>query len=178
MDPTSGGAGQTMEEVRAMPAIPLPDLLAYFDAVRAVTRHYLEQATEAELAQEYPPPRVGPRTGTWIVGHILVEARQHTGQVALLRGMMRGMGASSQGRTVSLGRGAGGRAAWRLLTPMGGRWGSPCSRSRAASSLWRDQQLYQLAAPNYRVQATAYSLRFAPLHFGFQPRLTRGVRPR
>src|SRR5262249_20560895 len=27
-----------------------------------------------------------------------------------------------------------------------------------------------------RVQATAYSLRFAPLHFGFQPRLTRGVR--
>ena len=28
-----------------------------------------------------------------------------------------------------------------------------------------------------RVQATAYSLRFAVLRFGFQPRLTRGVRP-
>jgi uncharacterized damage-inducible protein DinB len=93
MDPTSGGAGQTMEEVRTMPEIPLPDLMAYFDAVRAVTRHYLEQATEADLAQEYPHPRVGPRTGTWIVGHILVEESQHTGQVALLRGMMRGMGA-------------------------------------------------------------------------------------
>jgi hypothetical protein len=93
MDPTSGGAGQTMEEVRAMPAIPLPDLMAYFDVVRAVPRHYLEQATEADLAQEYPHSRVGPRTGTWIVGPILVEESQHTGQVALLRGMMRGMGA-------------------------------------------------------------------------------------
>jgi hypothetical protein len=30
--------------------------------------------------------------------------------------------------------------------------------------------------PNYRVQATAYSLRFAALCSGFQPRLTRGVR--
>jgi uncharacterized damage-inducible protein DinB len=93
MDPASSGAGQTMEEVRALPEIPLPDLMAYFDAVRAVTRRYLEQATEADLAQEYLHPRLGPRTGTWIVGHILVEESQHVGQVALLRGMMRGMGA-------------------------------------------------------------------------------------
>ena len=93
MDPTSNGNGQTMEEVRAMPEIPLTDLLAYFDAVRAVTRQYLEQATDADLAQEYPSPRLGPRTGIWIVGHILVEESQHVGQVALLRGMMRGLGA-------------------------------------------------------------------------------------
>jgi hypothetical protein len=42
MNPTSGGNGQTMEEVRAMPAIPLTDLMGYFEAVRAVTRQYLE----------------------------------------------------------------------------------------------------------------------------------------
>jgi uncharacterized damage-inducible protein DinB len=93
MDPTSSGSGQTMEEVRAMPEIPLTSLLAYFDAVRAVTCHYLEQATDADLAQEYPHPRLGSRTGIWIVGHILVEESQHLGQVALLRGMMRGVGA-------------------------------------------------------------------------------------
>ncbi|HEY7494088.1 MAG TPA: DinB family protein [Candidatus Tectomicrobia bacterium] len=93
MDPVSSGAGQTIEEVRAMPDIPLTDLMAYFDAVRAVTRHYLEQATEVDLAQEYIHPRLGPLTGTWIVGHILVEESQHVGQVALLRGMMRGVGA-------------------------------------------------------------------------------------
>ena len=94
MDPTgSGGAGHTMEEVRAMPEIPLPDLMAYFDAVRAVTRQYLEQATDADLSREYPRARGGVVTGSWIVGHILVEESQHTGQVALLRGMMRGLGA-------------------------------------------------------------------------------------
>jgi len=93
MDPTSSGAGQTMEDVRAMPEIPLADLMAYFDAVRAVTRDYLDQATDADLSQEYPHPRLGLRTGIWIVGHLLVEESQHVGQVALLRGMMRGMGA-------------------------------------------------------------------------------------
>jgi uncharacterized damage-inducible protein DinB len=93
MDPASSGSGQTMDEVRAMPDLSLTDLMAYFDAVRAVTRRYLEQATDADLAQEYPHPRFGSRTGSWIVGHILVEESQHVGQVALLRGMIRGMGA-------------------------------------------------------------------------------------
>ena len=34
------------------------------------------------------------------------------------------------------------------------------------------------AGPNKGVQPTAYSLRFAALHSGFQQRLTPGVRPR
>ena len=93
MDPASTGAGQTMEEVQAMPEIPLTALLAYGDAVRAVTRQYLAQATDADLAREYPHPRRGVASGSWVVGHILVEVSQHVGQVALLRGMMRGMGA-------------------------------------------------------------------------------------
>jgi uncharacterized damage-inducible protein DinB len=92
MDPVSAGNGQTIEEVRAMPEVSLTDLMAYLDAVRAVTRRYLAQATDADLAQEYQG-RMGPRTGTWIIGHILVEESQHVGQVALLRGMMRGVGA-------------------------------------------------------------------------------------
>ena len=72
-----------------MPEIPLTDLMAYFDAVRAVTRQYLAQATDADLARAYPHPRRGALSGSWIVGHILVEVSQHVGQVALLRGMMR-----------------------------------------------------------------------------------------
>jgi len=93
MDPESNGFGQTIEDVRAMPEVPLTDLMAYFDAVRAVTRRYLDQATDEDLAREYSHPRMGVITGAWIVGHILVEESQHTGQVALIRGMMRGPGA-------------------------------------------------------------------------------------
>jgi uncharacterized damage-inducible protein DinB len=90
MNPTSTGNRQTIEEVRAMPEIPLTDLMAYFDAVRAVTRQYLEQATDADLSREYPHPREGTVTGSWVLGHILVEESQHLGQVALIRGMIRG----------------------------------------------------------------------------------------
>jgi len=92
MDPTSTGTRQTMEEVRAMSEIPLTDLMAYFNAVRAATRQYLDQATDADLSREYQHPRMGALTGTWIVGHILIEESQHVGQVALIRGMMRGQG--------------------------------------------------------------------------------------
>ena len=93
MAPESFGAGQTIEEVRAMPDISLTDLMAYFEAVRAVTHKYLDQATDADLVREYRHPRLGVITGIWIMGHLLVEESQHTGQVALIRGMMRGLGA-------------------------------------------------------------------------------------
>jgi uncharacterized damage-inducible protein DinB len=93
MDPESVGFGQTMEDVRAMPEIPLIDLMAYFEVVRAVTLQWLEQATDADLSKEYPHPRRGTINGAWILGHILVEESQHTGQVAMIRGMMRGPGA-------------------------------------------------------------------------------------
>jgi hypothetical protein len=93
MAPESNGAGQTLEDVRAMSEIPLSDLMAYCNAVRAVTRRYLDQATYADLAREYHHPRMGALTGAWIVGHILVEESQHTAQAALIWGIMRGAGA-------------------------------------------------------------------------------------
>jgi uncharacterized damage-inducible protein DinB len=93
MDPENVGFGQTMEDVRAMPEIPLADLMGYFDSVRAVTLQWLEQATDADLSKEFHHPRQGTINGAWILGHILVEESQHTGQVAMIRGMIRGSGA-------------------------------------------------------------------------------------
>ena len=92
MSPEGSGVGQTMEEVRAMPDIPLADLMAYFKAVHATTRQYFDQVTDADLLQEYRHPQLGLVKGTWIIGHLLVEQSQHTGQVALIRGMIRGFG--------------------------------------------------------------------------------------
>ena len=92
MDPENTGSGHASEDIRAMPEIPLRDLMAYFDAVRLVTREYLDQATDNDLSRVYHYPG-GDRSGTWILGHILVEESQHTGQVAMIRGMMRGLGA-------------------------------------------------------------------------------------
>ena len=91
MDPENTGFAHTIEDVRAMPEIPINDLMAYFGAVRAVTRQYLERASDDDLLRQYSH-RGNDRAGTWIVGHILVEESQHTGQVALIRGLMRGHG--------------------------------------------------------------------------------------
>ena len=74
-----------------MPEIPLGDLMAYFEAVRAVMRQYLDQVTDADLSRTYDN-RGRDQSGTWIVGHILVDESQHTGQVAMIRGMMPGLG--------------------------------------------------------------------------------------
>ena len=91
MDTEDNGFGQTSEDVRGMPEIPLSELMAYFVSVRAVTRQYLDHASDSDLLQEYSS-RGSDRTGSWIVGHILVEESQHTGQVALIRGLIRGHG--------------------------------------------------------------------------------------
>ena len=91
MDPEETGFGQTIDEVRTMPEISLNALMEYFDAVRAVTHRYLDSATDGDILQEYSH-RGSDRTGIWIVGHILVEESQHTGQIALIRGLIRGHG--------------------------------------------------------------------------------------
>ncbi len=92
MDPEDRGAGQTIEEVMAMPHIKLAELLAYFDAVRAETGPVIETLDEETLARKIEHPRFGVITASWLVGHMVVEEAQHTGQVALIRGMMRGFG--------------------------------------------------------------------------------------
>lgn len=92
MDPEDRGAGQTIDQVRSMKQVPLTDLLDYFDAVRAETGPAIEALGEEDLARKIEHPRFGEITGRWLVGHIIVEESQHTGQVALVRGMMRGFG--------------------------------------------------------------------------------------
>jgi len=90
MSKEAHGYGETADQVRAMPDVAMSDLLDYFDAVRQSTLAHLEQMTPVELEATYPHPRLTGITGAWILGHILVEESQHLGQVAYIRGMIRG----------------------------------------------------------------------------------------
>ena len=90
MSEEAHGFGETADQVRAMPDVAMSDLLDYFDAVRQSTLAHLEQMTPLELGTTYPHPRLTGITGAWILGHILVEESQHLGQVAYIRGMIRG----------------------------------------------------------------------------------------
>lgn len=90
MSEEAHGFGETEAQVRAMPEVAMSDLLAYFDAVRQSTLAHLEHMTPADLEATYSHPRRSGITGAWILGHILVEESQHLGQVAYIRGMIRG----------------------------------------------------------------------------------------
>ena len=88
----SGGNSKTMEEVGALPDVPIAILLDYYDAVRVRTLGVLNGMTDADMAKGHGHPRYGTTTNAWIFGHIIVEESQHLGQIAFIRGMQRGLG--------------------------------------------------------------------------------------
>ena len=96
--PSAGnGAGHSAEDVAAFPNLALSDLLKYHDAVRDNTFKIIDGLTEADLANTYPEKRKGnpdpAPTVSWVLGHVAVEESQHVGQIAYIRGMLRGLGA-------------------------------------------------------------------------------------
>jgi uncharacterized damage-inducible protein DinB len=90
MSEEAHGYGDTEAQARAMPDVDMSDLLAYFDAVRQSTLEHVEQMTPADIEAIYTHSRHTDVTGAWILGHILVEESQHLGQVAYIRGIIRG----------------------------------------------------------------------------------------
>jgi len=84
------GYGQTADEVRAMPAVPVADLVEYFDAVRAASFKVIDGISDEDLSKMFTR---GNRsvTWSWILGHVLAEEAQHLGQIGFIRGMVRGL---------------------------------------------------------------------------------------
>ena len=86
------GYGDTAEDIAAFPEIPMPDLLAYLETVRQSTVALLGTLTEEDLPQTRTTPRTeSPPTVVWTLAHVLIENAQHVGQVAYIRGMLRGL---------------------------------------------------------------------------------------
>ncbi len=86
------GREDTAEMMRAMPECDIHQLMEYYHAARRSTMHHLDAMTTEDLDRTYYHPRRGIEvTGDWVLGHILVEESQHLGQIAYLRGLMRGI---------------------------------------------------------------------------------------
>lgn len=84
------GYNDTSDAVRAFPAVSVSNLLDYYDAVRNATFGVIDGITDAELANEFSRGRRSVTWG-WILGHVIVEESQHLGQIALIRGVIRGL---------------------------------------------------------------------------------------
>ena len=85
------GGRWTIEQVVAMPEYSVDLLLEYFSVVRERTLYELEKSTDADMASVYNHPEMEEVTREWSFDHLIVEESVHFGQIALIRGMMRGI---------------------------------------------------------------------------------------
>ncbi len=90
--PGDGGYGYSADKVRNLPRFELSDAIDYYERVRTETFAYLDSLTDDDFDQ-------APGRGNWpeftiglMFSHLIVEQAQHTGQVAYLRGIQRGLG--------------------------------------------------------------------------------------
>ncbi len=89
-DPPETGFGHRSEDVIAFNSPDVGTILGYHRTVLERTKHYLSTLSTADLDREpqiQPPPTVGMR-----LIRVLSDNLQHAGQVAYLRGLLKGKG--------------------------------------------------------------------------------------
>ncbi len=85
------GYGYTAEQITAFPVPKLDDLLDYSKATRAKTVEYLKAVAAEELDKVIKTPVFGDIPIAQIFIILLGDTIQHTGQIAYLRGLQRGL---------------------------------------------------------------------------------------
>jgi hypothetical protein len=85
------GYGYTAEQVSAFPVPQLDDLLGYAKATRAKTVEYLKAVTADEMDKVIKTPVFGDLPIAQVFIILLGDTIQHTGQIAYLRGLQRGL---------------------------------------------------------------------------------------
>ena len=90
-DPNEDGYGYTAEQVAAFIVPELKDLLSYFEKTRAQTVKFLHSITLSEIDRVIQTPFWGDLGIGQIFTSSLDEILQHTGQIAYLRGLQRGI---------------------------------------------------------------------------------------
>ncbi|NQW16189.1 MAG: DinB family protein [Chloroflexi bacterium] len=88
------GYGSSTEQIAAFPNLKIDRVLAYFDSVQESSLGVIESLTDDDLDSNYPGRHwrdpEGPKV-SWVLSHMVVEAAEHIGQVAFIRGMLRGL---------------------------------------------------------------------------------------
>ena len=92
-DPDDTGFGHSSEDVAAFKSPGAKTILDYYRAVLERTRQYLQTLSTAELGRELDEPWYQPRptVGVRIVS-IMADCLEHAGEVAYLRGLLKGKG--------------------------------------------------------------------------------------
>ena len=89
-NPTDSGYDYTTEQVDAFPIPELSDLLGYAAAVRSQTVDYLQGISPDKFDEVIQTP-FGEMAVNQIFSLLLCEITQHTGQIAYVRGLQKGL---------------------------------------------------------------------------------------
>ena len=92
LPPRDNGFGHTQEQITNFPAVDFTELLDYGAAVRASTLEYLH-GLQAEDFHVVPRERRPDFSVASMFRQIIGEFYQHTGQIAYVKGLIRGSGA-------------------------------------------------------------------------------------
>ena len=92
-EPDDRGVGWTAEQVAAWTPPSREVQLGYHEAIKAATLAYLESVSEQETMREIVfPPSPEPRTIASAVAQMTWDNVAHGGQIAYIRGYLKGMG--------------------------------------------------------------------------------------
>ena len=89
-DPADSGSGHTSEDVAAFKSPDVDVILGYHRAVLDRSKGYLDKLTESELGRELDHPKYKTVEALLVV--MLSDSLQHLGQIAYLRGLLKGKG--------------------------------------------------------------------------------------
>ena len=87
------GVGWSAEQVAAWSPPSREVQVGYYHAIKSSIQHYLDGASDEELAREIVwPPLTEPRSVAACFGQVMWDYLSHGGQIAYLRGLFLGMG--------------------------------------------------------------------------------------
>ncbi len=89
-DPQDFGLGHSPEDLAAFKSSDVQTLLAYHRSVLEQTKHFISSLSESDLDRKVNHP-VYPTVGANLVGSIS-DNLQHAGQIAYVRGLLKGKG--------------------------------------------------------------------------------------
>lgn len=84
------GYGFNLQQLKDFPIIDIKWLMGYFEKVRNTTNKMIKKLTEEDLNNDF---QFGSKKvkGFWVLGRLIVEESQHLGQIAYIRGMLKGL---------------------------------------------------------------------------------------
>jgi len=85
------GVGYSAYQLANLPRFVLDDIMEYYESARKETFEFLEGVSADDLDLCPQPEQRPDYTIGRMFSHIIVEEAQHTGQIAYLRGLQRGL---------------------------------------------------------------------------------------